>query len=137
MPSKDQHRDQATKNELLFQSFDLNDTPYLDWAVVALFYAALHWVEAYLATVSDPIGPQNPRREGGHHAGGHSQRYNKVLSSPDLSPIRREYRELMTRSEEARYNCWDPPPDFVSSLATGEYEAIKNHISPLLAPATQ
>lgn len=132
MPARNQHQQQATRNEELFRSFDLNDTPYLDWAVISLFYASLHWVDAYLADITSTIGDQKPHRTGGHHPGGHKQRYRKVLSSPDLFPIRHEYKELWDRCDEARYNCFPLTPAFVNNLATNQYQAIKNRIQPLL-----
>ena len=50
MPSRLTHRQQAQHNEEFIASFDLDATPYLDWVVTAIFYAALHFVDSYLAT---------------------------------------------------------------------------------------
>ena len=49
MPSSLTHRQQAQHNEEFIASFDLDSTPYLDWVVTAIFYAALHFVDSYLA----------------------------------------------------------------------------------------
>jgi len=50
MPSSLTHKQQAQHNEEFIASFDLDATPYLDWVVTAIFYAALHFVDSYLAT---------------------------------------------------------------------------------------
>jgi len=49
MPTQQQHLVQAKHNEDFVNSFDLQTTPYLDWVVTGIYYAALHYVESYLA----------------------------------------------------------------------------------------
>ena len=46
---KIKHLSKATHNEDFFKSFNLDDTRFRDWVVVALFYSLLHYYEAYFA----------------------------------------------------------------------------------------
>lgn len=43
------HLRQAQHNEQFLATFDLAITPYLDWAVTVIFYAALHYIRALAA----------------------------------------------------------------------------------------
>ena len=53
MASKDAHLKQAAHNEKLYSQ--LLNTQFLDWAVTAIFYSGLHYVDGYLAAKSaDP-----------------------------------------------------------------------------------
>lgn len=47
MPSKDQHIQQALRNEAI--SAEIESLGHHDWAVTPMFYAVLHWTDAYLA----------------------------------------------------------------------------------------
>jgi len=49
MPAKDEHLAKARGNESFALSLPLNSNSGVDWALVALFYSAMHYVEAYLA----------------------------------------------------------------------------------------
>jgi hypothetical protein len=48
MPSEDEHIAKAEQNEALFREFIAAGTN-AEWAAVILFYAALHYVDAWLA----------------------------------------------------------------------------------------
>lgn len=50
MGSKEGHLKKAEHNNKLLNIFNLRRTRYLDWVVVIIFYEALHYVDAYLAT---------------------------------------------------------------------------------------
>ena len=47
MPQPAEHIAQAEKNERLYEN--LIGTEFNDWAIVSLFYAALHYADAYFA----------------------------------------------------------------------------------------
>ena len=49
MATPAEHRSKALKNERLIQTASLAEGEFVDWAVTALFYAALHWVRALSA----------------------------------------------------------------------------------------
>jgi hypothetical protein len=62
----------------------------LDWAIVLLFYSALHQVEAYFATK-------------GRHSKDHKQRDSSVPTDPNTRPIYRAYGRMKIDSLNARY----------------------------------
>jgi uncharacterized protein (UPF0332 family) len=111
VPSIEQHLTQATLNEAVAAMLAENQS--YDWAVTALFYAALHKVQAYLAR-SDLYPTSHSRRE-------------KVLASrPETEPLGELYMLLRTRSEDARYNCL--------AFSQAEYARLKSiHYQRLLA----
>lgn len=52
MPLKSEHLTKAQANEKFADSLDASVYPNADWALTALFYSAVHYVEAYFATKS-------------------------------------------------------------------------------------
>lgn len=88
MPSTDQHLTQARHNEMFRQS--LNGTSFADWIVTGIFYSAIHYIEAFLATKN--LHPKN-----------HAYRDNDV--GIHMSGSFRDYRHLKYKSERARYYC--------------------------------
>lgn len=52
MPTKEQHLHQAQHNEAFLAVFDLARSPFLDWAVTAAFYAALHYLRALMSKLN-------------------------------------------------------------------------------------
>lgn len=120
MASKTQHQFQALKNETFFNEFDLNSTAYLDWAVVAIFYAALHHVESYLVTTS--VG----------NANGHGDRRNKIRNDPQIASLSKPYQELRRRCDDARYYLVPFQPQAVLDLFQDEFQKIKTQITSLI-----
>ena len=90
MPSKERHLEQARHNRTFFKAIDLDAFP--DWAMTALFYTAIHYVDAVLAVESNT------------HPDRHDSRDSEVAKSPVLNGIYDEYRKLKTDSFNARYN---------------------------------
>lgn len=87
MPTKEEHRAKAVHNEQFVSSLA---TPYWDWAVTGLFYAAVHYVMAYLATRNI-------------HPVLHQVRNSQIHRDAILNPLYIDYRELQNNSEDARY----------------------------------
>lgn len=118
MPDTRVHLNQADHNERFFDSFDR--TTYSDWAITVLFYAALHYVDAFLA------------HAGFTYPGGHPTRDGLVNSVTQLRTISSEYFRLKNRSSSARY--------YASRFSTREIERcrdtdlgnIKRHVRGLL-----
>lgn len=48
MASRNDHIEQAEKNERLYGLLQADQNDWTDWQITALFYAALHYVDAYL-----------------------------------------------------------------------------------------
>ena len=73
-----------------------------DWAVVARFYAALHYVQAYFA-----LQKNYPQK--------HSDRNQMMRADPILGSVHLQYQSLEQASRQARYSC-QQPNDFKSDL---------------------
>lgn len=118
MPAKDDHVDQAKHNFDFFQSLDKET--YSDWAVTVLFYTALHYIDAFLATQSI-------------HPGSHDIRDKYVNRVSQLKPLYPSYSFLKNHSRNARYS---PPTSFtgsdVSQLESVHLRTIRTSIETLL-----
>ena len=88
MPSKTDHAAKAVHDEKFVST--LGD-PYWDWAVTGVFYAALHYVEAYLATKRI-------------HSPSHPVRDSHINRDSVLRAIYPDYRDLKDESRTARYD---------------------------------
>lgn len=121
MPGKTEHLARAEANAR-FCRLQVADGQFLDWAVAALFYSALHYVDAYLAT----------RGPGGLHPRTHGIRTALVAKDPVLSAVRLQYEHLRTRSQDARYDLLSFAVADVDRLERNEFAAIRNLLRPLL-----
>ena len=123
MPSVSEHLEQAERNESLYKDLCRLYTSapnYTEWEVVALFYAALHYVDAWLAS-SEDVHPRN-----------HAQRTGIVRSNSALNPIWNEYTGLYRMSVLARYEMERPTLREVRSLEINDFATIKGHVRSLL-----
>lgn len=78
-------------------------TEYADWALVALYYAALHHVDAVLANDPDlPKDERHPRKHSGVEVG--SRGRNQLVRAQMPPRIRRAYRQLEELSRRTRYD---------------------------------
>lgn len=116
MPTPEEHREQAGANVELHEKLLLEEA-HLDWALVAIAYAALHHIDSYL----DP-----------HHPPDHHDRERSMSLHAPLRKIWPLYRVLMERSEDARYECYDPTLGEAQTYRAEYYEHIKAEIGPLL-----
>lgn len=89
MPDKDDHLAQADHNTEFYHSFDRQN--YSDWAATVLFYAGLHYIDAFLATLQ--IDP-----------GSHDVRDRYMARLAQLRPISSHYFALKSSSRTARYS---------------------------------
>ena len=120
MPDIETHQKQAAHNERL--AMQLAETEYSDWAVTAVFYAALHHVDAYLHT-KEVYCRLHPRRDA------------EIARNPNTRPIYKDYGHLKMMSEDARYNGAAMPSHKVKEVAIPKLEKIKNHLRRLVTPA--
>jgi len=88
MAAAPEHEAQAQHNED-FVRFVIN-SPYTEWAATGVFYAAVHYVEAWLD------------RNYGEHSRNHSERFRYIRMHTDRDFFRR-YSQLLNRSFFARY----------------------------------
>ncbi len=120
MPNLADHILQARHNEEFYRATDKN--VYSDWAMTAVYYAALHYIDALLAQV----GVDDP--------GGHFARNREVGARAELRPIARFYFRLKNRSENARYYCYKFRLAELQRSYEGDLTAIRNHLLPLAGP---
>ena len=114
MPTQGEHLKQAEHNETLYAYLDSMSPTYTDWQVTCLFYAALHYVDAYLDTQGIP----RPK--------GHPIRNSRVLQH--LSGIYDDYYELYERSRDARYDLIGFSAEDVANLRAQRFARIRTHI---------
>ncbi len=117
------HRGKAQRHEASADAL-ANDRLAEDWPVVMRFYAALHWVDAYLVSKSVPVAP-----------GKHHERWQAIRSTPELSAgrgraVRLAYQRLQSLSEQVRY---DPhfdarPQDRAGSQA--DLRTVRGYLEP-------
>jgi len=115
MPSEHEHLSQAERNERFAEHvLTWGDSDFTDWALTALFYAAVHYGRAYLAAKSVSWQPNH---------GGFKAAFVKTCASEALF---RGYDKLKTRSERARYNCVTFTLSDVTALQTSIYEPFRD-----------
>ena len=119
MPRKEDHLAKARHDEAFASSLPLNTTPYLDWVITALFYAALHYVEAYFATQKI-------------HSADHRARDSAIRRDTKLRAIYVDYSELKNFSINARYYMTSFAPADITKSLRPHLEAIKKLVSLLL-----
>lgn len=118
MPSEHRHIARAENNEKFYDQFNLASAGFLDWAITALFYGFLHYVDACLARYPG----------GGFHPASHSKRAQVIALDAFLQNLYSGYEELKNRSEDARYDLVVFPPNFVAMLRATEFERIRTLI---------
>lgn len=121
MATRDEHLRKARHNEDLADYLLSNDAVYRDWAVCGAFYAAVHYVEAYLAGYGG----------GGYHNVDHVRRGRLIHTIHQLEGIRREYSHLKNAGWAARYVVKTFTRDEVSDLRE-MLQAVKGQITRLL-----
>ena len=96
VPTKDQHIEQAQHNEAFcnFLSGLATPRPYLDCEIAGLFYAAVHYIDAILAT----------KLTTGIHPRDHLQRNHLVSTVTDFAAINTQYLQLENRRRNAQYD---------------------------------
>ena len=109
VPTQADHLAAARQNEV-FASDLAKDGRHYDWAVVGLFYAAVHYGRAYMVTSG--LAVTSHRGFATHF----------VRRSGEIS-LYRYYRQLQDESERARYDC-------ASYTADDVYDADQKLLTP-------
>lgn len=115
VPHQREHLARAQDNEDLARTFNLDDGLEVDWAITLLFYAAIHYVQAFFAA------------RGIVHLD-HDARDQAIEQHPILSDISRDYQYLKNKSRSARYDI----PNYTREQfeqASARFERIKAFIS--------
>ncbi len=94
MPERVYHRRKAQYNTKVAAHLR-EHTPYIDWAVTATFYAALHLVDSMLAVTAHlPKDEQHPRKHSANAGQGNGGRGRNQLVAAEFGAIRKAYRSL-------------------------------------------
>lgn len=117
MPGLAVHRARAEANERISNRLGPDLNPDLDWRVTMLFYAAVHWAEAYLATRSV-------------HSASHAERV-RTLKTLNF-PVLREYQLLEDASRAARYDCATYTAATAALLESQHYTPVRDYVLTLL-----
>jgi len=115
LPTKAEHKAKAEHNEYFVSTLG---NPFFDWQVTALFYSALHYIQAYF--VAKGINPPPST---------HTMRNNHVSNDPTLRTIYVDYRELQNESRSSRYGVTPPSQNDVQRLM-GNLNTIKGVVGP-------
>lgn len=91
MPTRDEHVKKAQGNETFAASIAPNTQTEIDWTLVVLFYAAVHYVEAYLY------------KQWGQHVRSHTTRDKYFGKEASLKKIFAPYSHLKFYGYNARY----------------------------------
>lgn len=126
MPERKYHLAKVKYN--LDVSAHLKDTTkFTDWAVTALFYSALHLIDAYLdGEHALPKDERHPRKHSANAAAGNGGRGRNQLVQALLPAIRKEYRSLEEASRRARYDMEVLGPDAYDRLLD-QYKKVEQY----------
>ena len=123
MPSEADHLAKAERNERFsdtIASAAASAEQFQEWEVVALFYSALHYVDAYLDHIV------------GTHPASHRERRYAIANSPELWRVRRLYSTLYNYSLDARYSISSFSSPFVQDIRVNYYNRLKAQFRSLL-----
>lgn len=115
MPATQAHIEQAKSNERLAEH--LARSPYADWRCTALYYAALHYIQAYFSGLNPPQVFER-----------HALRDEAIRLNRSLKAIRNDYRSLKDWSQDARYELRKPSVGDFSTDIEPSLIAIKRHL---------
>jgi hypothetical protein len=107
---------QAKHNESIAEY--LLGTSYPDWRSTCLFYAALHYVQAYFVSRHPP-----------QHFTKHSNRDTAIESDNHIGGIWSDYRSLKDWSQKARYDGRKPTDNDFKTDINKSLAAVKKEIN--------
>lgn len=120
MPALHRHLPQAERNERAADDMASLPERHPDWEVTMLFYSALHYADAFLATIG--MHPQN-----------HGERHELLSILTDAAEY---YLVLYKRSMNARYHIYQFTPPEVDRIRNGAFRRVKGEMLALLANGT-
>jgi hypothetical protein len=100
MASAAAHEQQASRNRDFYKEIGGRNTPWPEWALAALFYAAVHEVQALIVRKNWRL----QRKDGpSRFPSDHNERLRVIKR--ECPQIETDYRSLKQWSEDARYEC--------------------------------
>ncbi len=122
MPTKQQHISKSHIAEAAQLVLQADSNKHLDWVVITAFYCALHWVDAFFATIN-------------YHPRNHIKRGNAIDRCAILDPIRQNYKRLYDASNKARYGKQGfTKTAEISKLIQVDLPAVVTYINGLINP---
>ncbi|MBM3236733.1 hypothetical protein FJZ31_10610 [Candidatus Poribacteria bacterium] len=120
------HREHVEHNERFVNQVEEKIPDSHDWSITAVFYAALQYIDAYLAQKGNVLSHKATEQN-------HRKRIQFIDKDHVLSRIKYDYLLLKSKSETARYK---PPTKFIADdvqkLIDNQLQAIKDVILPHL-----
>jgi len=114
------HISKAKRNERFYRKYDLHTSTFNEWAVIVLFYASMHYVDAVLS--QDTSLSEELRDPEDHYT-----RKRAVSQCRNLVPIVVDYLTLYDRSRDARYRQTCFPEGYLHNL-TSLFERVQGHL---------
>jgi hypothetical protein len=121
MPEASAHIAKAEHNEKFAVAVRGLSTEFLDWVVSAYFYAALHYLEAYLAA--------NPMEK---HPSSHGERQSYVANAFSRKSYA-SFSYLKDKSETARYDTRLFNEQDIDANLIPKFDSFKNEALSLLS----
>lgn len=113
------HVNQAKFNEQLVVFLD--GTAYPDWRATAVFYTAVHYVQAYFISLTPP-----------RRFDRHKDRDTAIENDKHICAIWNNYRSLKDWSRRTRYDGVKPDPKIFKDDIFPSLAAIKKHLRAFL-----
>lgn len=123
MPLDEQHRERAESNERFADALEKSDSTSENWAVVAAFYAALHYTEQLFV------------RDGGPPCSDHKERLNRFKCDTRINSAYPSYKYLFELGYAARYKLYPLPILAYTKLAKPRLVTVKQQIDNVIAVA--
>lgn len=121
MPTRDEHLAQATSNEAFYtQILKTGKREHLAWAVTVMFYSAVQYGRAFLASKHLLITS-------------HQQFETHFLRATTDPGLYKHYRRLKDESERGRYDCVSFTKAEVRSLETRHFIPFRDAIRSSIA----
>lgn len=125
MPDSNRHINQAQRNDQFCESQKLCGSKWQEWAIVVLFYASMHYLDAVLAQDASLDAHLQ-------HPVDHNIRRQALAECTNLAGIAGNYLHLYDRSREARYRCIQFPKRYALTLQANFYSPIRSDLRKLL-----
>ena len=118
MPDAQEHLGKAARNEAFLAALTHLPVRYPEWEITAMFYAALHYGDAFLATL-------------GEHPTNHHRRIARLDAETVAGPA---LARLFDASMSARYHIPPAPLDYADGLRSNEFRQVKAEMLQRLPP---
>jgi len=118
MANLSEHIRKARNNEVFATTFWPARSRYADWAITVYFYAAVHFVEAYFATIEI-------------HCNNHGQR-NQEVAKRFPRRIASHYLRLYRESRRARYEVTPVAKVYAQNLLVNHFQPLRAYLLSLL-----